>query len=144
MTHSTAGLRRARMSLQVALPVQISSGEGKLQFPIVFKREALTANIACLSLSFKDNEDAKNESLFVVCSSSSYRNQDYHSKNNILAMFQNQKNANIVSFDHYLPLTTPEYEITIEIVDFNGKRQDVSAAAVFCIDGLVKNRLLTI
>ena len=132
------------MSLKVALPVQISKGEGQLQFPIVFKREAQTANIQCVSLSFNDNEDAKNETLFVVSTSSSYHNRDYHSKKNILAMFQNKKNANIVSFNHFLPLTTPEYEITIAIVDLDGKRQDISAVGVFCIEGLIKNHLLAV
>ena len=92
------------MSLKVALPVQISKGEGQLQFPIVFKREAQTANIQCVSLSFNDNEDAKNETLFVVSTSSSYRNQDYHSKKNILAMFQNKKRPTLSPLIIFYPL----------------------------------------
>ena len=142
MPHLTDGLRSENMSLQVSLSLHIIKGEAQLEYPPVFKREALTARIRCKSLGFMDNEDAANAPLFVVCSGSMYRDQNSHLKKNILGMFQNQPTANIVNFDYFAPLTTPQEVITVEIVDFHGKRQDINALAVFHIEGLINNHLM--
>ena len=143
MIHSTDGLRRANMSLQVSVPLQILKGQAQLQFPPVFKREALTAKIQCKSLAFMDDEGALNEPFFVVCSASMYRDQYCQMKKNILGMFQYQTKANVVSFDYFVPLTFPQEEITVEIVDFKGKIQNIAALAVFRFEGLVNNHLMT-
>ena len=143
MTHSTAGLRSANMSLQISMPLHIVKGEAQLQFPPVFKREALTAKIQCKSLAFLQDKEALNEPFYVVCSASMYRDQNSHLKKNILAMFQRKVEANTVSFDYFVPLTFPQEEITVEIVDYHGNRQDISALGVFRFEGLVNNHLMT-
>ena len=90
-----------------------------------------------------DDEAAINEPLFVVCSGSMYRDQNSHLKKNILGMFQRQLKANIVNFDYFVPLTFPQEEITVQIVDCKEDVQNVAALAVFRFEGLVNNHLMT-
>ena len=84
MTHLIDGLRSSNMYF-TSISILFVKGEAQLQFPPVFKREPLQANIQCKSLWFGDNKEAGNEPLFVVCSGSSYYNQDFHLKRNIFA-----------------------------------------------------------
>ena len=57
-------------------------------------------------------------------------------------MFQNKKLANVITFGHWIPLTSPQENLEIEIVDFYDKRKSVSAVGVFAIQGQVQNNLL--
>ena len=132
------------MHLNVSSSLLISEGKAELQFPPVFKREPLQATIQCNSLCFMDNAEALNEPFFIVCSGSTYYTRDSKVKYNILGMFQNKLEANIVTFGHSVPLTAPQENLTIEIVDQHGDKQKVSALGVFTIDGFVNNRLLAI
>ena len=90
-----------------------------------------------------DDDEALNEPFFVVCSASMYRDQYCQMKKNILGMFHHQTKANVVSFDYFAPITFPQEEITVQIVDFHGNVQNIAALAVFCFEGLVNNHLMT-
>ena len=128
------------MDLKVTSKLLILKGHAVLQFPPVLKRDSFNLTLQCQSLSFVDNEDAINEPFFVVCSGSTYYSQKV--KRNVLAMFQYKKEANIVHFDHTVPLTNPQENLEIEIVDFYDKKKSVSAVGVFAIQGQVQNNLL--
>ena len=103
------------------------------------------STIYCQSLYFSDNTSASNEGLFVVCDGSYYITRNGVAKKNVLAMFQNQKDINVIHFtDHKLPINVPQDRLTIEIVDHKGVRQQISAQAVFDIAGRVSDKLLAI
>ena len=133
------------MDLNVSIPIEISNGFAEFQFPEALKREPLTSTIQCDSLFFKKNRQANNECLFLVCSGSSYYTQGRELKNNILAMFQNKKSLHRISFSETrLPITLPQENLKLEVIDEHGKRQDVSCHAVLHIAGQVSNKLMAI
>ena len=131
------------MNLNTTTAVTIQNGVGELEFPQALKRDLLMSTIYCQSLYFSDNSSATNEGLFIICDGSYYITHNGVAKTNILAMFQNKTNANIIHFsDHRLPITVPQDRLKIEIVDCKGVTQKVSALAVFDIAGCVSNKLL--
>ena len=95
------------MDLKVTSKLAIIKGHGLLPFPPVLKQDALNASIQCHSLAFEDNEEAANEPLFLVCSGSSYHTRNSQIDWNVLGMFLNKQLANIVTFAHSIPLTSP-------------------------------------
>lgn len=131
------------MDLRVTSKLLIVDGHALLPFPPVLKRDALKATIQCHSLCFEKNAKALNEPFFLICSSSTHRAPNNSIINNVLGMFQNEVEANRVTFDHSVPLTYPQDHMEIEIVDYHGKRQAVGAMGVFTIAGKISNSLLT-
>ena len=142
--HLIAGLRRTNMDLCISTSLIIKKGLGELEYPQALKREPLKSNIQCECLYLTDNAKAKNEPYFITCSASTYRTQDNGLKANILGMFQNKPQANIVSFTYSAPITVPQEKLEVRIVDYHGKQQDLTCIGVFRIHGSVANRLLAI
>ena len=133
------------MNLNTSTAVQITNGVGELEFPQALKRDLLMSTICFISLYLNGNTSATNGGLFVVCDGSYYITQNGTTKKNVLAMFQNKSNGDIIHFsDHRLALNVPQDRLTIEIVNFEGSLQQVSALAVFDIAGCVSNKLLAI
>ena len=130
------------MDFKVTSKLLIVKGHAQLPFPPVLKRGALNAHIQCHSLWFNENLNAGDEPFFVVCSGSTSFTQNNQIVRNVLGMFQNKKLSNIATFDFAIPLTTPQENLEIEIVDFHDKRQDLGAVAVFIFEGKVGNNLL--
>ena len=134
-----------KMELNISIPVNIVKGFGELEFPKALKREPLLSTIQCQNLFFGSNSAAKNEPFMLICSGSQYWTQNQKMKNNVLAMFQNSKNPNTISFDyHPLPITSPQDKLVLEIVDFHGIRQNVSCLGTFHMTGKVANKLFAI
>ena len=132
------------MNLNLSVSLLIKRGLGELQFPEVFKSDPLQASICCHTLYFHENEKAKNEPLFVICSGSFYYTRDHVLKPNILGLFQNKPHTNIVTFSGKHPITSSQETLEIEIVDYQNKRQEISCFAIFHLEGSVRNKLLTI
>ena len=133
------------MNLNTSTAVQITNGVGELEFPQALKRDLLMSTICFISLYLNGNTSATNGGLFVVCDGSYYITQNGTTKKNVLAMFQNKSNGDVIHFsDHRLALNVPKDSLTIEIVNFEGSLQQMSALAVFDIAGCVSNKLLAI
>ena len=133
------------MNLNTSTAVQIQNGIGELEFPQALKRDLLTSTIRCLALHLSRNTPTSSEGLFVVCDGSYYITQNGVAKKNVLAMFENKISSNVTQFfDHRLPLNVPQDRLTIEIVNYDGVVQKVSALAVFDLAGCVSNKLLAI
>ena len=132
------------MNLNVSLQVFIKEGLGELQFPEVFKRSPLQVHIGCDSMWFIANPTGHNELCFIICCGSFYYTRNREQRPNILGMFQNKTTANMVNFLNKIPITSAQETLEIEIVDFHNKRLNISALAVFHLEGSVKNQLLTI
>ena len=130
------------MDLIVTSKLLITDGHAFLPFPPVLKREALNVTLLCQSLCFMKNEEALDEPFFLVCSGSTHCTRDNQIKKNVLGMFQNSKDPHIATFSHPVPLTYPQENLEIEIVDYHDKRQLLAATAVFSIHGKVSNNLL--
>ena len=130
------------MDLTVTSKLLINNGHALLPFPPVLKQEALEASLLCQSICFMANEEALDEPFFLVCSGSTHCTRNNKTKKNVLGMFQNSKKAHIVNFAHPVPLTYPQENLEIEIVDYKDKRQLLAATAVFSIQGKVSNTLL--
>ena len=142
--HLIAGLRSTNMDLCLSTNLIIKRGLGELEYPQALKREALKSNIQCECLYLMENPKAKNEPYFITCSGSTYRTQDGTLKPNILGMFQNKKDANIVSFPYAVPITVPQEKLEVRIVDYHGKQQELSCMGVFRMHGPVGNKILAI
>ena len=132
------------MHLNVSLPLFIKNGVGSLKFPEAFKRAPLQVYIGCDSAYFSLNTSARNEPCFITCSGSFYHTHNHEVKPNILGMFQNKRTANLVNFSKKFPITSAQETLELEIVDFHYNRQNISCLAVFELEGLVRNKLLTI
>ena len=133
------------MDLNVSASLQILKGIGWLEFPEALKRQPLQTQIGCTSLYFVNNREAKKEPLFLVCSGSMYYTHNHAMKNNIVAMFQHKPKSHLMSSTYpAVPITMPQDKLAIEIVDYHGKRQNVSCLAVFQIHGKVANKMLAI
>ena len=132
------------MDLCLSAKVLIKKGQGYLEYPPALKSEPLKSHIQCESLYLPPNKDGGDEPYFIACSGSTYRSQDGTLKSNILGMFQNKKEANVVSFNHFAPITVPREKLEICIIDVHGKLQDLSCIGVFKIHGLINNKLLAL
>ena len=133
------------MNLITSTPVYRMEGLGEIEFPKALKRDLLTSTIHCQSLYFTESYEAINEGYYVVWDCSYYLTQNGTVRKNVLALFQNRPAANVVHFyDNKVPLVSPQEKMNIEIIDYHGDRQDVSALAVIGIYGKVGNKLLTI
>ena len=67
-------------------------------------------------------------------------------QHNILAMFENKRRGDFISFNVLkLPITVPQEKLQFEIVKWNGeKEENISAIALIEIGGIVSNKLLAI
>ena len=130
------------MYLHTFPSLKIAEGVGQLQFPPAFKKDPLHSNIQCKSLCFLESEEVFDEPLFVVCNASLYYTQDREVNWNVMGMYKPKWwAAQMVTFDHMVPITIPKETITVEIVNFDGKRQNVSATGLFCFEGIINNQL---
>ena len=133
------------MSLNTSILVIIKDGVGELEFPHALKRDLFISTICCQSLFLEANESATNKGFLIVCNASFYISQNGEMKKNILGMFQHRTKVKTIYFHGpRLPITTPQDRLKIEIVDSEGKLQNVSALVTFDIAGCISNKLLAI
>ena len=134
------------MELKTSACVQIIDGVGTLDFPEALKFNSKHSYIRCRSICYESNLKSENKPLFVVCSSSYHLARNYQRKKNILAMFNNAPTGGLIHYDgdNNMPITSPQTVMDIELVDCDGMRQNVTAVAVFEIQGIVKDNFVNI
>ena len=133
------------MGLVTSFDLSCSEVVGELEFPHALKRDLFTSTISCQSLFIEANDAAINKGFLIVCEASFYISQNGVMKENVLGMFQHRTKVKTIYFyGTMLPITSPQDQIQVKIVDSEGTVQNVLALATFDIAGCVSNRLLAI
>ena len=133
------------MELNVSICLEIVDGIGEIYFPEALKRDALTSTLSCHSLYLKKNFATAHEAYFLTSNCSYHLSKNQVMKNNILAMFENKRRGDFISFNNFkVPITLPQETLQFKIVNCHGEQIDLSALAVMEIAGVVSNKLQAI
>ena len=133
------------MDLNASICLEIEDGIGEINFPDALKRDALASTICCHSLYLKKNFSAANEAFFITSNCSYHLSKNQVMKANILAMFENKRRGDFISFNNLkVPITLPQETLQFKIVNCYGTQIYVSALALMEIAGVVANKILAI